>query len=253
MYVSAKIFQINRAPVTAALSYNKTCEPNVKKAMIRWCPLLLLALVPCVCSGQMGINIRYLFGQSDILELENVSQDGIHASLEYHLRLREKRLEFRPGLGYRFTFNSNAYSGHIHSYDLDVGVAIYPFDFGGDCDCPTFSKEGNLVKKGFFLELIPGAGYQILTRLRSNPDDPSRLPIRSKNVVWKMGGAAGLDIGISEHFTLTPMLSATMLSTSDWEGLRQDATTGKLDDYVYFGAGLRLGYSEGDKRRRRRN
>ena len=253
MNEKTKIFQIGLALRFSQVVYNKTCELNVKIAMLRWCTFLLLTSLPCLCFSQIGVNVRYLFGKSDILELENISQDGVHASAEYHLRLKEKRLEFRPGLGYRFTFNSSSYDGHIRSFDFDIGTAIYPFDFGGDCDCPTFSKQGNLVKKGFFLELTPGVGYQILSRLRSEPDDPDKLPIRSKNFIWKMGGAAGLDIGLSDHYTLTPMLSATMLSTSDWDGLRQDGSTGTLNDFVYFGAGLRFTYSSDDGRRRRRN
>lgn len=248
-----KIFEIGRVQGPGRMTGNKTCESNVKTFMIRCCFFLFLTGFPFLCFSQIGLNVRYLFGKSDILDVENIKQDGIHASIEYHLRLKEKRLEFHPGIGYRHTTGGTSFNGYIRGVDADLGVAIYPFDFAGDCDCPTFSKEGNLIKKGFFVELIPGASYQSLTRLRSEPNDPSKLPIRSKNLVWKMGGAAGLDIGISDKFTLTPMLSATMLSASDWEGLRQDGSTGRLDDYVYFGTGLRVTYNADDNKRRRRN
>ena len=219
--------------------------------MTRWLSLLFVIAFPCFCQAQFGFNLRYLLGQSDILDVMDISQKGLHGSVEYHLRLKEKRLEFRPGLGYRFTFNNADKNGNFKSYDFDFGTALYPFDFAGDCNCPTFSKQGTLVKKGFFFELIPGASYQILTRLRSEPNDPSKLPIRSKNLVWKLGGAAGLDVGVSEHYTITPMLSATYLSSSEWEGLHVDGSQGTLDDYIYFGAGLRLTYSAEEKRRRR--
>jgi hypothetical protein len=226
---------------------SQTLRPN----MTRWLSLLCITAFPCLCHAQVGVNLRYLIGQSNILDTVGISQNGFHGSVEYHLRLKEKRLEFRPGLGYRFTLNNPDHNGNIKAFDVDFGTAIYPFDFGGDCNCPTFSKQGTLVKKGFFFEVIPGASYQILTRLRSTPDDPSKLPIRSKNLVWKLGGAAGLDIGVSEHYTMTPMLSATYLSSSEWEGLQVDGTQGRLDDYIYFGAGLRLTYSADDNRRRR--
>ena len=221
--------------------------------MTRWFFLLFISSIPCLCISQVGIYSRYLFGKSDILDAEYIGQNGQHTSLEYNFRLAQKRLEFRPGVGYRTTFQGNNGDGHIKGYDFDIGTAIYPFDFGGDCDCPTFSKDGNLVKKGFFFEVTPGVSYQILSRLRSEPDDPSRLPIRSKNLVWKIGGAAGLDIGISEKYTLTPILSATMLSSSEWEGLRKDGSAGTLDDHVYYGTGFRLTYNAEDKKRRRRN
>lgn len=251
MNESVKIFQIEKAWSLLRTVQNKSCELNVKPRMIRCCSLLLLLCFPLISYCQIGVNVRYLFGQSDILEQEEISQNGVHAAAEYHFRLKNKRLEFHPGLGYRFTFNSDAYQGYLTGFDLDLATAIYPFDFGGDCDCPTFSKQGNLIKKGFFFELIPGLSYQTLTRLRSEPDDPQNLPIRSKNLNWKLGGAAGLDIGISEHYTLTPMFSVTMLSASEWDGLKKDGTSGRLDDYMYLGAGLRVIYSSGDKRRRR--
>ncbi|MDQ3017596.1 MAG: hypothetical protein M3R25_12880 [Bacteroidota bacterium] len=219
--------------------------------MVRWLSLFVITAFPCLCFCQLGINSRYLIGQSRILDTVGMSQNGVHTSIEYHMRLKQKRLEFRPGLGYRFTFNSPDLNGNLTSYDFDFGTAIYPFDFAGDCNCPTFSKQGTLVKKGFFFELIPGAAYQILKRVRSEPNDPSKLPIRSKNLVWKLGGAAGLDIGLSERYTVTPMLSATYLSSSEWEGLNADGSSGKLDDFVYLGAGLRLSYNADDNRRRR--
>jgi len=230
--------------------YNKTCYLNVKTHMTRCCSLALLTVLPCLCFSQIGLNARYFFGKSDILSQSNISQDGVHAALEYNFRLEQKRIEFRPGAGYRYTFPGD-HSGNFSAYDLDFGTAIYPFDFAGDCDCPTFSKEGNLIKKGFFLEFIPGVSYQTLSRKETEPNDPSRLPIRSKNFVWKIGGAAGLDIGITDRYTITPMFSMTMLSSSEWEGLLLDGSSGKLDDYVYMGGGLRLTYNAEEKRRRR--
>ncbi len=219
--------------------------------MTRWYSFLLISSLPCFCSGQIGLNVKTLFGQSKTLDTVNISQDGLQASVEYNFRLKQKRIEFRPGLGYRFTWNGSNDNGYFKSFDFDLNTAVYPFDFEGDCHCPTFSKNGNLIKKGFFLELNPGVGYQILSRLRSDPDDPDRLPIRSKNMVWKIGGSAGLDIGISEQFTLTPMLSGTLLSSSQWEGLRTDGSAGQLKDNIYLGAGIRITYNSGDKRRKR--
>ena len=221
--------------------------------MVKWCSLFLLIALPCFVYGQVGVNAKYLFGKSDILSDGFWNQDGPHVSVEYNFRLKEKRLEFRPGVGYRATGKGNTRDGHISGIDLDLGTAIYPFDFGGDCDCPTFSKDGNLVKKGFFLEAIPGASYQTLTRTALESGDPSRLPIRSKNMVFKLGGAVGLDIGVSDMLTITPLFTMTWLSASEWEGLNEDGSEGKLDDQRYFGPGLRVTYNSDDKNRRRRN
>lgn len=247
----AKIFQFKDLMSKLRMPDNKLIKPNVKKNMTRWLSFLLFASLPCFGFSQFGLNVKAFKGQSKTLDTVNISQDGIHASVEYNFRLKQKRIEFRPGLGYRFTLNGANQDGYFTSIDLDLNTAIYPFDFAGDCHCPTFSKSGDLFKKGFFLEINPGAGYQILSRLRSDPDDPARLPIRSKNIEWKLGGSVGLDIGLSDRLTLTPLLSATYLTASEWDGLRSDGSVGEVKDYAYFGAGLRITFNQDDKRRRR--
>jgi hypothetical protein len=210
---------------------------------------LLLVFAPCMGFSQYGVNVKYQVSNNPTLDTARISQHGIQASLEYHFRLKQKRLEFHPGVGYRTTFNQSDLTGYFTSIDIDLNTSIYPFDFAGDCHCPTFSKDGELFKKGFFLEISPGVGFQNFNRLKSDPDDPANLPIKSNNVVMKLGGAAGLDIGISDQFTLTPMLSATYVVAQDWEGLRLDGSPGTLDGYVFFGAGVRLTYNVDDRRK----
>ncbi|HEX5112225.1 MAG TPA: hypothetical protein VFV79_05225 [Saprospiraceae bacterium] len=205
--------------------------------------LILLCFAPIVAIAQFGVNARYQWSNNPTLDTAQVSQNGMQASLEYHFRLKQKRLEFHPGVGYRTTFNQPDLTGYFNSIDLDFATSIYPFDFAGDCHCPTFSKDGELFKKGFFLEAAPGIGFQAFKRLRSDPDDPANLPIKSKNVVLKLGGAVGLDIGLSDQFTMTPMLSATMLAAEKWEGLRLDGSPSTLDEMIYFGVGMRFTYT----------
>jgi hypothetical protein len=230
---------------------NNSLLSTVIHPMARYSYCLLVLLFPSFCFSQVGINVKAFLGQSRTLDTVLISQDGVQASVEYNFRLKQKRIEFRPGLGYRFTWNGAQENGYFKSVDFDFNTAVYPFDFAGDCHCPTFSKGGDLFKKGFFLELSPGVGYQTFTRVKSDPDDPSRLPIQSKNLIWKLGGSAGLDIGLSDPFTLTPMLSLTLLSASDWEGLRNDGSKGNLKDYMYLGAGIRLTYNTDENHRKR--
>ena len=224
--------------------------------MLKWFTPLLLIICPLVSYGQFGANIKYQIGQSKTLDEVHFSQDGMQASLEYGFRLKQKRLEFHPGIGYRFTWNKDALEGYFNSIDLDLNTSIYPFDFAGDCHCPTFSKDGELFKKGFFLEISPGIAYQTLHRTKFMSDvypfPTERVNITSNEVIFKIGAAAGLDIGLSEQLTLTPMVSMTWLSSKEWEGLNRtysDLIT--LDDYSYIGAGLRLAYKPDPKRRRR--
>lgn len=225
----------------------------------RFIPLILI-LCPIVSYGQFSVNVKYIFGQSELLDDYRFSQDGIHAALEYGFRLKSKRLEFHPGLGYRFTFFNHEdkdYSvendyGYINSIDLDFNTSIYPFDFGGDCDCPTWKKEGNLIKKGFFLEVSPGLAYQTM-HLQDWPSEgyEGSLPNSSSNLLFKTSIGAGLDIGLSEEFTLTPSFSWTKLSNGTWESFDDIGFPEVFDDQSYLGAGLRLAYKPDPKRRRR--
>jgi hypothetical protein len=217
--------------------------------MAKWFIPLLLILCPLVGYSQFGVNVKYLFGQSEILDEVNLNQDGMQASLEYGFRLKQKRIEFHPALGYRFTWHNSSYDGYFRSLDLDLNTAIYPFDFAGDCHCPTFSKDGELFKKGFFLEVSPGVSYQTLHRYRA--DGILREPVSNSEVILKISGAVGLDIGINEQITITPMVSYTLLAPSDWGGLNTDGTIGNLDDYKMLGTGLRISYKPDPKRRRR--
>lgn len=205
-------------------------------------------LFPSLAFGQFGVNVRYLSaGEATV-----INQDGIHAGIEYHFRLQNNRIEFHPLLGYRFTSaKTPEFAGHYNSIDFDFNTSIYPFDFEGDCDCPTFSKEGSIFQKGFFIELQPGVGRQTLIY----DSYPSANVPKPSNVVLKLGAAVGLDIGLSDRFTVTPYFSMTRLLSGEWEGLEviTDGASAKLDDSFIKGFGLRVTYSEDDKKRRRRN
>jgi hypothetical protein len=199
-------------------------------------------LISTAAVSQIGINARYLSAEST----RGISQKGLHAGVEYHFRLKSNRIEFHPELGYRKSFTSGESQGYYSSIDLDFNTSIYPFDFEGDCNCPTFSKQGSLVQKGFFFELQPGIGYQTIT-----------IPVlangESSNVVLKLGAAAGLDIGMSDHITVTPYVAGTRVFSGEWEVLQTDGVDGQLEENIVFGAGIRVSYSADDKKRRRRN
>lgn len=225
----------------------------------RFIPLILI-LCPIVSYGQFSVNVKYLFGQSELLDEFRFSQDGLYAAVEYGFRLKQKRLEFHPALGYRFTFfNDHGGNyvpgddyGYYNSIDLDFNTSIYPFDFAGDCDCPTWRKEGNLIKKGFFLEISPGIAYQTF-HLEDWYEEgyEGSLPNSSSELLFKASFGAGLDIGISEEFTITPLFSWTMLSNARWKSFEDIDFPEVFDDQSYLGTGLRFAYKPDPKRRRR--
>lgn len=222
--------------------------------------LFLILLCPVIGSGQIGMHFKYIIGQSDQLDEYQLSQDGIYFAVEYGFRFKPRRIEFHPALGYRRTFYndvqdpyaSGAKHGYMDALDFDFHTDLYLFDFEGDCDCPTWSKEGEFFKKGFFLEVSPGLSFQGLTRTFYNSDPgPPDVPVTSTNLLWKFSFGAGIDIGISEHLTLTPILSWTMLSKAEWARLDEYGHTGTLDDQTFLAAGLRMTYIMDPKRRGR--
>ncbi len=239
---------------------NNIMRKSVIRMMLKKYIFLALILCPLVSYGQFSANVKYLFGQSDLLDDYYFSQDGIHAAIEYGFRLKEKRLEFHPGLGYRFTFYNDQggnYTpdidyGYYNSIDLDFNTSIYPFDFDGGCDCPTWKKEGNLIKKGFFFEVSPGLAFQTM-HLEDWYEEgyEGSLPNASSNLLLKISVGAGLDIGLSEEITLTPMFSWTKLSNGTWESFDDIGFPEVFDDQTYLSAGLRLAYKPDPKRRRR--
>ena len=81
-------------------------------------------------------------------------------------------------------------------------------DFEGDCDCPTFSNQSTLIKKGFYFELSPGVGYYTSHYDSSLPTVSNPEGENSTATVdafsYKIGVAVGLDIGLSNLLTINP-------------------------------------------------
>ena len=220
----------------------------------------VMLLWPISGFSQIGTHFKYVIGQSDQMDAYRLSQDGVYLAVEFGFRFKPRRIEFHPALGYRRTFYNDtqdpfatgAKHGYMDALDFDFHTDLDLFDFEGDCDCPTWSKEGEFFKKGFFLEVSPGLSFQGLTRTfyYSDPGSPD-VPVTSTNLLWKFSLGAGIDIGISEHITITPILSWTMLSKAEWAGLDENGEAGTLDDQTYLAAGFRTTYIMDPKRRGR--
>ncbi|MBK8563799.1 MAG: hypothetical protein IPN76_10775 [Saprospiraceae bacterium] len=86
---------------------------------------------------------------------------------------------------------------NLKQLGLHFNTAIYIFDLASDCNCPTFSKDGNTFGKGFFLEVSPGVSF-LSNRFAG---EAGLLPYYPKNSV-ALGGSlgAGLDIGLTDLF-----------------------------------------------------
>ena len=85
---------------------------------------------------------------------------GYAASVNYWFRLKEKRVEFLPELSYgRHELAVDAGKFKHQTLSFFFNVNIYPFDFGSDCNCPTWSKTGNFFTKGFYLQFTIGGSF----------------------------------------------------------------------------------------------
>ena len=165
---------------------------------------------------------------------------GYDLGVNYWFRLKKKRIEFFP------TISRSEYKTY---YDTDGDITvieelitfktaftgfhfdtrIYPFDFGSDCDCPVWSKQNDLLKKGFFIMLSPGVDF-VQTILQDKSTN-SWLPTAS--------GGMGLDIGISDFLTVTPFVTARYTPAVDGNVLFPNTSVGNnIQDVVRLIGGL---------------
>jgi len=148
-------------------------------------------------------------------------QGGMQFSIDYWFRLKNKRVEFLPEISFyqlKAFLESEAQPDFGFSSDLlgtffqfHFNTQIYPFDFEGDCDCPTFSKDGDLLKKGFFIKVAPGLSYGSFQDERSTITiaGSETVSTTENGVVPTLRAGVGLDIGLSDFLTITPFAQYT--------------------------------------------
>ena len=174
---------------------------------------------------------------------------GYAVSLDYWFRLKKKRVEFTPELSfenYSKTLAGTEYEHQILGFYFNTN--LYPFDFASDCDCPVWSKDGNLFTKGFFLQLSPGV-WQLSNTIHSD------VMVEDEAYSWVIGAGAGLDIGLSEFLTVTPLVRFYHSPDNTWSNLPDvKGEPVSVDSAVnQFYAGIRLGVRwKQDKRPGRR-
>jgi len=131
---------------------------------------------------------------------------------------------------------------------LFANTHFYLFDLTGDCDCPTFSKDGGFVKKGFYVELSPGLSYASST-IKGITGDPS-----NSSFVPSLGLGLGVDIGLSDLLTITPMIRFRRYFGAEWENLVENLNLEEPSQLSFdaqetgietFSFGIRLGIRMG--------
>lgn len=180
--------------------------------------------------AQFGINVKYSSNDfnswSGITRVASggpIFENHLEFSLDYWFKPGEYRAEYMIEGTYgssKTTLGSREYS--LNMYGFGVKSNLYIFDFKGDCDCPTFKKEGDFFKKGFFLQWSANAAYwQKEVNIFSEGDN---------NVAIDFGAGLGIDIGVSDLLTISPIISYHYYPWVTWEqfGLRHGV--GGLDN-----------------------
>jgi hypothetical protein len=178
---------------------------------------MTLFMAGCFMSqAQYGVAVkldRNNYSDWFIVDAPNNDQlfrSDLTLGFNYWFRLKERRVEFLPEVTYTLRNNEDRILGVVPDNIYDIGVSrigfqfhtqIYPLDFEGDCNCPTWGKDGEFLNKGLFFALSPGVDY-FVTDLNVNSQD-----LESDNFLsFKIGVGGGIDIGISKQTTLTPFV-----------------------------------------------
>ncbi len=178
-------------------------------------------------TGQFGVRGYYNINSANEWETFmnretqqdfNLMESSYSLLLDYWLRLPQVRIEFYPYLSLHQASSSHTLqsAGAPAGTDLDLDLRqisagvlshIYIFDFFGDCECPTFSKQGGFFSKGFFL-LAGVGGHYSQKAVNKNYGDGSL------NLSAIIG--TGLDIGINDLITITPIMQYSYYPGITW-------------------------------------
>jgi hypothetical protein len=184
----------------------------VNKLLLTCCLLVSFATG---ISAQIGLNANYFKSQQDTWYLTSsegqpgtpIMEKGYAFGINYWFRLKNYRVEFLPELSVGFSEadwtrpdNNNELTFKHTTANFFFNTQFYFLDIKGDCDCPTFSKEGPTFEKGLFLFLSPG-----LTSLQTKASSATEAADEQTFSV-SIGAGIGMDFGISDFFTITPLL-----------------------------------------------
>lgn len=189
--------------------------------------ILCLLFVFSSAAGQYGLRIKYnknTFSDWDKYIKTQVNGDtpeiftsNLELGIDYWFRLKNHRIEFMPEvlMGLKAsTEYPNASKTDLQYFGFNFNTQVYIFDLEGDCDCPTFSKQGPSLQKGFFLNLAPGIVYN--NKDLSKPDIET---FSTSHINFRIGLGAGFDIGINDFFTISPSINYNIAPNVIWNDL----------------------------------
>lgn len=218
-----------------------------------------LLIIYSAVSAQFGLRAKYNSAEYNdwdqslkkILHTDkNMLSSGLELGVDYWFKLKKRRIEFMPELSYSSAKTSynlvELEKISLSALHFNFNTHIYALDLEGDCNCPTFSKQGTTINKGLFFHFTPGISYNNLsTKTAINSTHKQNF------ISFKAGIGLGLDVGVSDLLTFTPIISYYFSSTAtnDWFSATGVDTNPKL-----LQASLRIGFRPdyGRSGRRRR-
>lgn len=205
--------------------------------------------------GQFGVSLQYYNFPVILVEEKvaaNVYDLNYGVAVDYWMRLKNYRWEMVPtvsihtGNKSETTFNENTTFG-LQAYKFHFKNNLYLLDFKNDCDCPTFSKQGGLFQKSFFVQVAPGYGFY---QLKAENGTISK----EQKHVGELGIGAGFDFGLSDLITISPYFNYVLTTKIDYDYL-SEANESFNTRMNHFVAGIRLGlrpdYARPSNKRRR--
>ena len=191
--------------------------------MLKTITIFLLMTFSCSLAGQWGVRVGYNLNQTSSWDEffstiegsnQSVFDNSISLEVDYWLRLPNQRIEFYPYISYHRASSNLAISEtslSLRQIGAGLKTHIYLLDLIDDCDCPTFSKQGGLFKKGFFL--LGGIGVDFSEKGVANEG------FRDGNIDFRGTIGLGLDLGVNDLVTISPFIAFNRYFDVSWHEL----------------------------------
>ncbi len=204
-------------------------------------------MISHIANAQFGARAKYNINSYPAWEelISELDVPNIEVGVDYWFKLKNHRVEFMPEVYYGLKSTSEYLTPtgqelfSKHGYlGFQLNTHIYIMDLVGDCDCPTFSKQGPSIKKGFFVNIAPGIVYNNYERKSETQNVPNH---KTDKFNARIGLGIGYDIGINDLITITP-IATYLVSPSNDSAYTTPGNTPILSSWNSIQFGLRVGF-----------
>ena len=222
---------------------------------------VILTISLSALKGQVGLNVHYLKsdynGWNEVLKNQSFDDydlfgQSFKIGVDYGFSLRYYRVSFFPEVTFlRSAYEINSLNGEYLTFDLmQIGfnfkTFVYPLDLLSkkSMQCPSFHRGMDKFTKGWFILFQPEIVYSSKELIDYHNSTGSYIPEEDAGLVFGFGIGTGLDIGISESFSITPSLLYSFVLGEKWEGFSQTFDQASFNDGTsvsYLSVGLRIG------------